>query len=71
MLCKVTHCAGHISANPRHHQLYWGDWDGDCYLMHGTQLCEIYTYKCHMPHAGLDIDSCLQSKNEASMEITN
>ena len=25
MLCKVTHCAGHISANTRPHQLRWGD----------------------------------------------
>ena len=25
MLCKVTHCAGHISANTRPHQLCWGD----------------------------------------------
>ena len=27
MLCKVTHCAGHVSANTRPHQLYWGDRD--------------------------------------------
>ena len=26
MLCKVTHCAGHVSANTRPHQLRWGDW---------------------------------------------
>ena len=25
MLCKVTHCARHISANTRPHQLHWGD----------------------------------------------
>ena len=25
MLCKVTHCAGRISANTRPHQLRWGD----------------------------------------------
>ena len=25
MLCKVTHCAGHVSANTRLHQLHWGD----------------------------------------------
>ena len=25
MLCKVTHCAGHVSANTRPHQLRWGD----------------------------------------------
>ena len=25
MLCKVTHCAGHVSANTRPHQLHWGD----------------------------------------------
>ena len=24
MSCKVTHCAGHISANTRPHQLRWG-----------------------------------------------
>ena len=34
MLCKVTHCAGCVSANTRPHQLRWGDWEmGDCYLM--------------------------------------
>ena len=27
MLCKVTHCAGRISANIRPHQLRWGDWE--------------------------------------------
>ena len=27
MLCKVTHCTGHISANARPHQLHWGDQD--------------------------------------------
>ena len=27
MLCKVTHCAGHVSANTRPHQLCWGDWE--------------------------------------------
>ena len=27
MLCKVTHCAGRISANTRPHQLRWGDWE--------------------------------------------
>ena len=25
MLCKVTHCAGRVSANTRPHQLHWGD----------------------------------------------
>ena len=25
MLCKVSHCAGRISANTRPHQLRWGD----------------------------------------------
>ena len=25
MLCKVTHCAGRVSANTRPHQLQWGD----------------------------------------------
>ena len=25
MLCKVTHCAGRVSANTRPHQLCWGD----------------------------------------------
>ena len=25
MLCKVTHCAGRVSANTRPHQLRWGD----------------------------------------------
>ena len=25
MLCKVTHCAGRVSANTRPHQLSWGD----------------------------------------------
>ena len=25
MLCKVTHCAGRVSANTRLHQLHWGD----------------------------------------------
>ena len=25
MLRKVTHCAGHVSANTRPHQLRWGD----------------------------------------------
>ena len=25
MLRKVTHCAGHVSANARPHQLRWGD----------------------------------------------
>ena len=25
MLCKVTHCAGHVSANTKPHQLRWGD----------------------------------------------
>ena len=25
MLCKVTHCAGHISTNTRPH--HWGDWE--------------------------------------------
>ena len=25
MLCKVTHCAGRVSANARPHQLRWGD----------------------------------------------
>ena len=25
MLCKVTHCAGLVSANTRPHQLCWGD----------------------------------------------
>lgn len=25
MLCKDTHCAGHVSANTRPHQLWWGD----------------------------------------------
>ena len=25
MLCKVTHCAGCVSANIRPHQLHWGD----------------------------------------------
>ena len=25
MLCKVTHCAGHILANTRPHQLCWGN----------------------------------------------
>ena len=25
MLCKVTHCAGHILANTRSHQLRWDD----------------------------------------------
>ena len=24
MLCKVTHCAGRVSANTRPHQLRWG-----------------------------------------------
>ena len=27
MLCKVTHCAGCVSANTRPHQLHWGDWE--------------------------------------------
>ena len=27
MLCKVTHCAGRVSANTRPHQLRWGDWE--------------------------------------------
>ena len=27
MLCKVTHCTGHILANTRPHQLHWGDWE--------------------------------------------
>ena len=26
-LAKVTHCAGHISANTRPHQLCWGGWE--------------------------------------------
>ena len=26
MLYKATHCAGHISANTRPHQLCWSDW---------------------------------------------
>ena len=25
MLCKVTHCTGHVSANTSPHQLRWGD----------------------------------------------
>ena len=25
MLCKVTHCTGHVLANTRPHQLRWGD----------------------------------------------
>ena len=25
MLCKVTHCAGRVSANTMPHQLRWGD----------------------------------------------
>ena len=27
MLCKVTHCTGHVLANTRPHQLCWGDWE--------------------------------------------
>jgi len=27
ILCKVTHCTGHVSANTRPHQLRWGDWE--------------------------------------------
>ena len=27
MLCKVHHCAGHVLANTRLHQLCWGDWE--------------------------------------------
>ena len=27
MLCKVTHCAGRVSANTRPRQLCWGDWE--------------------------------------------
>ena len=27
MLCKVTHCAGRVSANTRPHQLRWVDWE--------------------------------------------
>ena len=33
MLCKVNHCAGHVSVNTRPHQPWWGDRDGNCYLM--------------------------------------
>ena len=34
MLCKVTHCAGHILANTRPRQLHWCDW----ILLHDRQL---------------------------------
>ena len=27
MLCKITHCARHILANTRPHQLSWDDWE--------------------------------------------
>ena len=29
MLRKVTHCAGHVLANTRPHQLCWDDWEID------------------------------------------
>lgn len=34
MLCKVTQCAGHVSANTMPYELCWGDRrDRDWYLM--------------------------------------
>ena len=42
MLCKVTHCAGRVSANTRPcHASAARSWpvNGDCYLMHKMHLC--------------------------------
>ena len=36
MLDKVTHWAGHVSANTRPHQLHWGPGDGDRYHAQNT-----------------------------------
>ena len=36
MLRKVTHCAGHVSANTRPHQLRWGDQEMGTACMHFT-----------------------------------
>ena len=51
MLCKVTHCAGRVSANTRPHQLRWGDremgtyvYDSKCSSMH------VYDSKCSSMH---------------------
>ena len=38
MLCKVTQCAGRVSANTRPHQLRWGDREMEtAYIMHRMQ----------------------------------
>ena len=39
MLCKVTHCAGRVSANTRPHQLRWGDRESIGKLLSGYILC--------------------------------
>ena len=45
MLCKVTHCAGHIFANTRPHQLRWGDREV------GTAISCIHIFTVTSTHA--------------------
>ena len=40
MLCKVTHCAGRVSANTRPHQLCWGG-QGDAWAISAYSRMEI------------------------------
>ena len=42
MLCKVTHCAGHVSANTRPHQLCLGDREMGTamdMILHNVHIC--------------------------------
>ena len=48
---KVTHCAGHVEANTRPHQLYWGGVTRHVDYQRGIQELELYTIqsKGHLP----------------------
>ena len=47
MLCKVTHCAGRVSANARPHQLRWGDWE----MMYGVTPIQVYSVSFYVGNA--------------------
>ena len=59
MLCKVTHCAGYISANTRPHQLHWGDWETATSCAQGQYNSVSYKRRFVLIIINLENISCL------------
>ena len=74
---EVTQCAGHISANTRHHQLCWGDREWACtcttymYIICSPALLSkiiVYT-RANNRHTDVSVISALHSIDQSGHQV--